>query len=418
MDIKTRKRLEKTIMTVFLGDITNISKNQRNLESIQVMSELKPESKELQFVNETLFSKNSSNINLDKDEVKNLTKKLLIMHKTFTKILSTNPDVKPATKTKKNVRFIEMLFGYESGTKELQQMKNWFFIKNWSPKRRNTDSIHEEVNKFQKAHNIEENIMTKLRNRIRSYEVMEGKKMSDLETSEITKKLKFEIKQKRKKEVIKIHKIKLIMKELNEELENIENKIEDFSHLKNCCSNCEHTITDKYKNSKIKEYKRKKKVFLKFLEDYDKILSVLNRKQSNFEADKDPYRPFNEAREFVRSLKLKSKKEWIEYTKTSKMPSDIPINPEDAYSAFKKYASKKEKTKYSTNWVDIYDWVGTPKIKKRPYQATKAFAKRSKIKTQKQWIKLCNSGIIPANIPHNPNLEYPASWKSWYDFLN
>jgi len=409
MNTKTRKMLEKTIIVTFSGNISNISKNQRNLESIQVMSDLKTESKELQFVNETLFSKNSSNINLNIDEVKNLTKKLSIMHRRFVNLLSTDPDVKPAIRTKRNVRFLEMLFGYESRTKELQQMKNWIFIKNWQPKIRKTGSVHEAINKFQEAHNTEENIITKLRNRISRF---------DVEPSKITTKLKFEIKQQRKKDAIKISKIKFEIKELNEKLENIENKIEDFSHLKNCCSNCENIITDKYRNSKIKEYKIRKIEYLKFLEDYEKMLSIWNRKQSNFEPDKDPYRPFNEAREFVRSLKLKSKKEWTSYTKTGKMPSDIPINPQDAYSAFKKYASKKEKIKYSKNWVDIYDWVGAPKIKLKPYQATKAFAKRSKIKTQKQWIKLCNSGIIPANIPHNPNLEYPASWKSWHDFLN
>ena len=43
------------------------------------------------------------------------------------------------------------------------------------------------------------------------------------------------------------------------------------------------------------------------------------------------WRPFEEAREFVRSLGLKSVREWEAYCASGKRPADIPSNPQMAY---------------------------------------------------------------------------------------
>jgi hypothetical protein len=48
------------------------------------------------------------------------------------------------------------------------------------------------------------------------------------------------------------------------------------------------------------------------------------------------YRPFNEAREFVRSLGLKTTEEWREYCKSGKKPDDIPAAPWRVYKEWKK----------------------------------------------------------------------------------
>jgi len=48
------------------------------------------------------------------------------------------------------------------------------------------------------------------------------------------------------------------------------------------------------------------------------------------------YRPFKEAREFVRSLGLKSYQEWLNYCKSGKKPDDIPAHPWDVYKEWKK----------------------------------------------------------------------------------
>ena len=46
---------------------------------------------------------------------------------------------------------------------------------------------------------------------------------------------------------------------------------------------------------------------------------------------KKKYRSFKEAREFARSLGLKNTKEWREYNKSGKRPNDLPKAPEHAY---------------------------------------------------------------------------------------
>jgi len=47
------------------------------------------------------------------------------------------------------------------------------------------------------------------------------------------------------------------------------------------------------------------------------------------------YRPFKEAREFVRKLGLKNWEEWREYCKSGKKPEDIPNAPDQFYKEWK-----------------------------------------------------------------------------------
>ena len=46
--------------------------------------------------------------------------------------------------------------------------------------------------------------------------------------------------------------------------------------------------------------------------------------------------PFEEAREFVRSLGLNGIKEWTEYCKSGNKPDDIPSAPWNVYKEWKK----------------------------------------------------------------------------------
>ena len=67
----------------------------------------------------------------------------------------------------------------------------------------------------------------------------------------------------------------------------------------------------------------------------------------------DKYRSFAEAKEFAKSLQLKSRKEWREYVKGLKpeiqpqKPDDIPAHPDGIY-----------KTK---GWLGWRNWLGTDK---------------------------------------------------------
>ena len=60
--------------------------------------------------------------------------------------------------------------------------------------------------------------------------------------------------------------------------------------------------------------------------------------------NKKVWRPFKEARKFVRSLQLKNMREWRQYRKSNKKPDDIPSHPEKIYK--------------NNGWKDWVDWLG------------------------------------------------------------
>ena len=63
----------------------------------------------------------------------------------------------------------------------------------------------------------------------------------------------------------------------------------------------------------------------------------------NFTTQNRVFRPFKEAREFVRSLGLKNNREWKEYCKSGNKPEDIPSAPWNTYKEWniKRRAVKK-----------------------------------------------------------------------------
>lgn len=63
------------------------------------------------------------------------------------------------------------------------------------------------------------------------------------------------------------------------------------------------------------------------------------------------YLPFQEARNYARSLELQSINEWIQLGKTTKLPLNIPLNPARVYK--------------STGWNGMPDWLGYQKYKSR-----------------------------------------------------
>jgi hypothetical protein len=59
------------------------------------------------------------------------------------------------------------------------------------------------------------------------------------------------------------------------------------------------------------------------------------------------YRSFNDARAFARTLKLKNITEWRGYTKSGRLPDDIPVGANQVYK--------------NGGWVSWGDWLGTGK---------------------------------------------------------
>ena len=131
------------------------------------------------------------------------------------------------------------------------------------------------------------------------------------------------------------------------------------------------------------------------------------------------YRPFLEARAFVRKLELKNQKQWRLFSKgemlqVGRLPADIPANPYQTYA--------------SGGWKGYGDWLGTgtvaPRLRQyRPFREARAFARKLKLRSNTQWRAFCKGDIprqahLPADIPANPHNTYDGKgWKGHGDWL-
>ena len=175
------------------------------------------------------------------------------------------------------------------------------------------------------------------------------------------------------------------------------------------------------------------------------------------------WRPYEEAKKYVHSLKIKGVDEWRKYTRSKKLPIDIPLSPDKVYkkqfegfgiflgtgyiaNALRKYRSYDDAKKYakSLNLRTTTEWENYTKLKDFPkdipvnigqvyqkefegmpiflgvelvpYELAKKFAISHQIKNQREWRKLFNQKKLPVGFPSTPNQRY-EEWKGWYDFL-
>ena len=115
---------------------------------------------------------------------------------------------------------------------------------------------------------------------------------------------------------------------------------------------------------------------------------------------------FTKAREFAHTLKLKGAKEWGQYCKSNKR-DDIPVSPNRTYNK---------------DWQGWGDWTGTGNIATYNIQYssfTKAreFVQKLELKNQKEWYNYSKSGNKPENIPASPQKVYNKDWQGWGNFL-
>lgn len=110
------------------------------------------------------------------------------------------------------------------------------------------------------------------------------------------------------------------------------------------------------------------------------------------------FRDFKEAREYAKSLNLKSSNEWADYTKRKNFPVDIPTAP---------YNSYKEK------WISWSDWLGNTTIRERKYlnyQEAKDYIQSLDLKYKKDYLKLHKAGKLPG-MPSTPERFYGKGGK-------
>jgi superfamily II DNA or RNA helicase len=121
------------------------------------------------------------------------------------------------------------------------------------------------------------------------------------------------------------------------------------------------------------------------------------------------WRKFEDARDFVRRLGLKSETEWRGYCKSGKKPADIPAHPDRTYA--------------EDGWVGMGDWLGTGTIASylreyRSFKDARAFVRRLGLKSNTEWLAYTKSGKKPTDIPVNPSTTYAeVGWAGFGDWL-
>ncbi|MEY2793420.1 MAG: hypothetical protein RJA76_1412, partial [Bacteroidota bacterium] len=116
-----------------------------------------------------------------------------------------------------------------------------------------------------------------------------------------------------------------------------------------------------------------------------------------------------EARKIVQKFRLQSTKDWADFCKSGKKPSNIPNRPSAVYK--------------DNGWNGWGDWLGTKTIANfnktyMPIEQLKQLVRVKNIKTQLQWHQFYKNLPSKDNIPSNPQRTYKEKgWINWADFL-
>lgn len=119
------------------------------------------------------------------------------------------------------------------------------------------------------------------------------------------------------------------------------------------------------------------------------------------------WRPFEEARRFVRNLNILDRKRWAAYCKSGSKPPDIPASPQQAYE----------------QWQGFGDWLGTGRErggwfkKRRTFEEARKYARSLGLKSRVEWQVFCKTDDKPDDIPASPAKAYADLWQGWGDWL-
>jgi len=119
------------------------------------------------------------------------------------------------------------------------------------------------------------------------------------------------------------------------------------------------------------------------------------------------YRPFEDARKFIRSLSLPSRQEFEDYCKSGKKPEDIPAGPRQTY-----------KNQFN-GWGD---WLGTGTVanfnrKYKSFNEAREFVRSLGVKTEPEWQRWCKTHKRPLDIPYSPERTYKDQWTTMGDWF-
>lgn len=120
------------------------------------------------------------------------------------------------------------------------------------------------------------------------------------------------------------------------------------------------------------------------------------------------WRSFEEAKNYIHTLKFKRETDWRIYSKSIQKPSDIPAKPSDVYK--------------NKGWINMGDWLGTGReaTRNRKYlrfNQAKEIIHSLKLKNEKEWREYTKSSSMPISIPAAPQSIYKDEWKGMGDWL-
>lgn len=124
--------------------------------------------------------------------------------------------------------------------------------------------------------------------------------------------------------------------------------------------------------------------------------------------ENDKWMPYDELKEFIKQFDLRTSfnySRWFFDNKMSKYRDDndrrIPSNPKNIYKEW-------------TGWTEFLE----PKSTFVSFYKARAFARKLKLKSYKEWLEFCRTGNRPKNIPCNPNCTYTDEFLGYPDFLS
>lgn len=118
--------------------------------------------------------------------------------------------------------------------------------------------------------------------------------------------------------------------------------------------------------------------------------------------------PFEEARNYVRALKISSGQGWRDYLKLKILPNNIPNRPESVYA--------------NEGWIGIADWLGIePSTSGKifiEFEDAREFIRKQNLQSSSQYHEYLKLRSAPKDIPKFPNQAYKNNgWISWGDWL-
>ena len=112
-----------------------------------------------------------------------------------------------------------------------------------------------------------------------------------------------------------------------------------------------------------------------------------------------PRPPFEEARAFVRTLGLRTTKEWRKWAASRDRPRDIPKDPYEAYGQA---------------YLGMRDWLG---VSYRAFAEARAYARTLGLRTTAEWRRWAASPARPPDIPRHPSGTYGVAFLGIRDWL-